>query len=96
MRFSRNWRSYQAIPQLRRASPQPSRLALPRFSLDNEGDDACQSDRLGEFCAHPRVRVAERFSRRASATLDRVEWLAGDVVAAPAGAVRAQDAGGSE
>lgn len=79
MRFSRNWRSYQAIPQLWRASPQPSRLAIARFSLDNEGDDACQLDRLGEFCAHPRVRVAERFSRRASAILDRVEWLAGDV-----------------
>ena len=56
----------------------------------------CQLDRSGEFCAHPRVRVAERFSRRASAILDRMEWLAGDVVAATAGAVRAQDAGGSE
>ena len=73
-----------------------SRRALAGFSLDNEDNGACQLDGFGEFCAHPRVRVAERLSRRASAILDRVEWLAGDVVAAPAGAIWAQDAGGSE
>ena len=59
----------------------PSHLSGVRFSW------------LGEFRAHPRVRVAERLAPSAAALLNLQERLGGGVVAAPAVAVGGQDAG---
>src|SRR5512146_498918 len=45
----------------------------PTKAAEEDRPRILELDLFCEFCAHPRVRIAERFSRRASATLDRVE-----------------------